>query len=87
MPREALSRRRNPLEARVQARGQGPAAGQARTAVDFSSTLGTLSRAMTSFDTSRSSRVEALAAQYQSGNYTPDSMAVSRGLISEALGG
>ena len=55
--------------------------------VEFSSTLGSLSRAMESYSSSRESRVQALSAQYQSGTYKVDSAAISRGLISEALGG
>jgi anti-sigma28 factor (negative regulator of flagellin synthesis) len=54
--------------------------------VDFSSTLGSLSRAMSSDGASRQAKVQALAAQYQSGRYTADSAAIGRGLISEALG-
>jgi len=55
--------------------------------VEFSSTLGSLSRAMESYSSSSSSRVQALAAQYQSGTYKVDSAAISRSLVSEALGG
>lgn len=55
--------------------------------VELSSTLGTLSRAMESYSSSRSSQVQALAAQYQSGTYKVDSAAISRGMISEALAG
>ena len=54
--------------------------------VDFSSALGSLSRAMSSDSSGRHSKVQALAAQYQAGSYTPDSMAISRGLVSEAFG-
>lgn len=54
--------------------------------VDFSSALGSLSRAMSSDASSRHSKVQALTAQYQSGSYAPDSLAISRGVISEAFG-
>ena len=54
--------------------------------VEFSGNLGRLSRTLSAYDTSRASRVQALAAQYQSGNYRPDSVAISRGMVSEALG-
>ncbi len=54
--------------------------------VDFSSTLGSLSRAMTSLSSDRGAKVQALAAQYQAGTYSTDSGAISRGLVSEALG-
>jgi hypothetical protein len=53
--------------------------------VDFSSTLGSLSRAMVALGASFSEKVSALATQYQSGAYSPDSAATSRGLISDAL--
>ncbi|HMD70786.1 MAG TPA: flagellar biosynthesis anti-sigma factor FlgM [Bryobacteraceae bacterium] len=53
--------------------------------VELSSTLGSLSRALAAYGSSRQSQVAALAAQYQSGKYQPDSMATSRGMISEAL--
>jgi anti-sigma28 factor (negative regulator of flagellin synthesis) len=55
--------------------------------VELSSTLGSLSRAMDSYSSSRANQVQALAAQYQSGSYRADSSAISRGMISEALGG
>jgi anti-sigma28 factor (negative regulator of flagellin synthesis) len=55
--------------------------------VEFSGTLGRLSRVLSTFQNDRSSRVQALAAQYQAGAYQPDSGATSRGLISEALSG
>jgi anti-sigma28 factor (negative regulator of flagellin synthesis) len=55
--------------------------------VEFSSTLGSLSRAMESYSSSRSSRVQALAAQYQSGSYNIDSAAIGRSMVSEALAG
>jgi anti-sigma28 factor (negative regulator of flagellin synthesis) len=54
--------------------------------VEFSSTLGSLSRAMESYGSSRQSAVQSLAAQYQSGAYQVDSAAISRGMISESLG-
>ncbi|HEY1340541.1 MAG TPA: flagellar biosynthesis anti-sigma factor FlgM [Bryobacteraceae bacterium] len=54
--------------------------------VEFSSALGRLSRAMSAFQADRASRVEALAAQYQSGRYRADSGATARGMVAEALG-
>jgi anti-sigma28 factor (negative regulator of flagellin synthesis) len=53
--------------------------------VEFSGNLGRLSRTLSTYDNSRASRVQALAAQYQSGNYRPDSAATSRGMLSEAV--
>lgn len=53
--------------------------------VEFSGNLGRLSRTLSTYDTSRASRVQSLAAQYQSGNYVPDSSATSRGMLDDAL--
>ena len=53
--------------------------------VNFSSALGSLSRAMSAEGTGRGERVQALAAQYQSGSYSVNSAAVSRGLMAEAM--
>jgi hypothetical protein len=61
--------------------------GGAGDRVEFSGTLGQLSRAVSAFQSDRSSRVQALATQYQSGAYRPDSAATSRAMISEALSG
>jgi len=55
--------------------------------VELSSTMGSLSRALQSFGSSRASLVQSLAAQYQSGTYQVDSAAISRGIVSEALSG
>jgi flagellar biosynthesis anti-sigma factor FlgM len=53
--------------------------------VELSSTLGALSRALSTNGSERANRVQALAAQYQSGSYRVDSAATARGMISEAL--
>ena len=53
--------------------------------VEFSGTLSRLSRTLTTFEATQASRVQALAAQYQSGTYRPDSAATSKGLVSEAI--
>ena len=53
--------------------------------VEFSSALGNLSRTMSAYGSSRASQVQALAAQYQSGNYHPDSAVTSHAMVSEAL--
>lgn len=53
--------------------------------VELSSTLGSLSKAMSAYGSDRESKVAELAGQYSSGNYQPNSLATSRGLISEAL--
>src|SRR5438067_2543667 len=53
--------------------------------VEFSSALGSLSRAMSADGSSRANYVQALAARYDSGNYHPDSAAVGRAMVSDAL--
>jgi len=53
--------------------------------VEFSGTLSRLSRALSTFDSSRANRVKHLAAQYQSGSYRPDSAATSKGIVTEAI--
>jgi flagellar biosynthesis anti-sigma factor FlgM len=63
----------------------GGAASGAGDRVEFSGALGRLAQAMSSFGADRASRVEALAAQYQSGNYRPDAAAVARGMVAESL--
>jgi hypothetical protein len=44
-----------------------------------------LSQTLANFHQDRASRVSALAAQYHSGTYRPDSAATSRAMVSEAL--
>jgi len=53
--------------------------------VEFSNTLGSLARAMSTFNASRASKVQALAAQYQNGSYRADSLATSRTMVTHAL--
>ena len=53
--------------------------------VEFSGALGSLARLLSVSDTSRSTRVQKLTVQYQSGRYRPDSMATSKDIISESL--
>jgi anti-sigma28 factor (negative regulator of flagellin synthesis) len=59
--------------------------GAGSDSVQLSGALGKLSQTLSSFHQDRANRVQALAAQYQSGNYRPDSAATSRGMVSEAL--
>ena len=54
--------------------------------VEFSGTLGRLSRVLSTFQADRFGRVQALAAQYQNGTYRPDPAATSRAMVSDALG-
>ena len=66
-------------------RSAGAGAYGANDRVEFSSTLGRLSQAMSADETTRASRVQALAAQFQNGTYRPDSLATSRGMVADAL--
>ncbi len=68
--------------------GAGRSSGSAASGgdrVEFSGTLGRLSRTLSNFQSDRSSRVQQLTAQYQSGTYQPDSKASSRAIVSDAL--
>jgi hypothetical protein len=67
--------------------GKSPTRGTdgSNDSVEFSGTLSRLSRTLTTFNSTQASRVQALAAEYQSGNYRPDSAATSKGLVSEAI--
>jgi len=53
--------------------------------VEFSGTLSRLSRTLTTFESSRASRIQALAANYQNGSYRPNAAATSKGLIADAM--
>jgi hypothetical protein len=53
--------------------------------VELSTTLARLSQAISSFSSGRANKVQSLAAQYQSGNYRPDSLATSKGMVADAL--
>jgi flagellar biosynthesis anti-sigma factor FlgM len=62
-------------------------AGQAGDRVEFSQTLGRLTQALAHDSTARAAKIQALTASYQSGSYHPDSSAISRAMVSDALGG
>src|SRR5258708_3850822 len=53
--------------------------------VEFWGTPGRLSRPLSSYESSGASRVQSLAARYQSGNYRPDAGATSRSMVHEAI--
>lgn len=55
--------------------------------VELSNTLGSLSRALSSYSSERAARVQELTAQVASGQYGTDSKATSRGMVSDALAG
>ncbi len=61
------------------------ASGAGGDRVELSGTLNRLSQALSTSGSGRASKVQQLAAQYQSGNYHPDSAATGRAMISEAL--
>ena len=52
--------------------------------VAFSSSLGRLSQIISADGVQRNSRVQAVASSYQAGTYRPDSMAISRAMITDA---
>ena len=54
--------------------------------VELSDGLGRLSKAIGIDVSQRTAMVDRLAADYQAGRYVPDSVATSRGMVSEALG-
>jgi len=74
------------LAGQAAARKTGGAAGT-DDRVEFSSSLGRLSKALSAYGSARSSRVQALAAQYQAGTYRPDAAATARGMVSDAVAG
>jgi anti-sigma28 factor (negative regulator of flagellin synthesis) len=53
--------------------------------VELSSTLAQGPQAMSAPDTERASRIQALAAQYQSGQYRSDSLATSQAMLEQAF--
>ncbi len=65
---------------------QASTANSSSDRVELSGTLARVSHAVSSYSTDRASKVQALAQQYQSGNYRPNSVRTSQGMIAEALG-
>jgi anti-sigma28 factor (negative regulator of flagellin synthesis) len=63
----------------------GAAASGGGDQVELSDRLNSLSRAMSSYNASRSAEVQAIMAQYQSGSYRVDSLTTSRSLVADAL--
>jgi anti-sigma28 factor (negative regulator of flagellin synthesis) len=55
--------------------------------VELSSGLASVSRALTAYGSDRASKVQQLTAQVQSGSYNPSSLAISQGMVTEALSG
>lgn len=69
----------------AQGRAGSTAASSSGDRVELSSSLGALSKVLSAFGSDRAARVQTLAAEYQSGQYRPDAMGASRGLVTEAL--
>jgi hypothetical protein len=55
--------------------------------VEFSHTLGRLSQALAKDTSSHAAKLQSLTASYQNGTYRPDSSAISRAMVGEALAG
>ena len=75
----------------TQRSGQTSAPASSRNApsgdrVEFSNTLGSLARAISTDSAGRANRVQALASLYQSGSYRADSAATSRAMVADAIG-
>ena len=60
-------------------------AGSDGDCVELSSSLGRLARVLGADQSDRASKVAALTAQYQSGNYRPDAAAVSSRMVADAM--
>jgi anti-sigma28 factor (negative regulator of flagellin synthesis) len=55
--------------------------------VELSSGLAGVSRALSAYGSDRASKVQQLTTQFESGNYQPNSMAISQGMVAQALSG
>jgi hypothetical protein len=55
--------------------------------VELSSGLASVSRALSAYGSDRAGKVQQLAAQFQSGDYQPSSLAISQGMVAQALSG
>jgi anti-sigma28 factor (negative regulator of flagellin synthesis) len=66
-------------------RTAGAGASGSSDRVEFSSALSRLSQALSTDGSARAGRIQALAAQYQSGSYRTDSLATSKGIVADAL--
>ncbi len=62
-------------------------AGGSGDRVELSSGLASVSRALASYQSDRSGKVQGLAVQYQAGSYQPSSLGASQGMVAEALSG
>lgn len=55
--------------------------------VELSSGLATVSHALAAYGSSRADKVQQLTAQFQSGSYQPSSLAISQGMVAQAIAG
>ena len=55
--------------------------------VELSSGLAGVSRALAAYGSDRAGKVQQLTAQFESGTYQPSSLAISQGMVSQALSG
>lgn len=62
-----------------------PAESTSGDRVELSSGLASVSRALAAYGSDRTSKVQQLAAQFQSGAYQPSSLAISQGMVAQAL--
>jgi len=75
------------VEREASSRAGGAGAQPNGDRVELSNAMGSLSRVLSTFGSSRADRVQALAVQYQSGQYQPDALGTSRGIVAEVLAG
>lgn len=53
--------------------------------VELSSGLASVSRALASYSSDHANKVQQLSGEFQAGNYQPNSLATSHGMVAEAL--
>jgi hypothetical protein len=58
---------------------------QSGDTVELSSGLASVSRALASYSSDRANKVQQLSTQVQAGTYNPSSLAISQGIVSQAL--
>jgi len=64
----------------------GAGGGGSGDRVELSSALTSVSRALGAYSGDRAAKVQSLTAQFQSGRYQPDSLAIGQAMVGEALG-
>jgi hypothetical protein len=66
---------------------QSPSGTAAGDRVELSSGLASVSRALAAYGSDHAGKVQQLTTQVQSGNYNPSSLAISQGIVAQALTG